>query len=73
VNGAPAPCIPANAWMRAVAVPAGRSGVLLTFRSTYLAAGAATSLLALALIAGLLLRVAPSREPKATVSATAGA
>jgi hypothetical protein len=55
VNGAPAPCVPANAWMRAVPVPAGGSEVALTFRSTYLAWGAMLSLLALAAIAGLLL------------------
>ncbi|HJX53920.1 MAG TPA: hypothetical protein VJ801_14225 [Polyangia bacterium] len=55
VNGAPAACIPANAWMRAVLVPAGKSQVVLTFHSTYLASGAAISLAALALILGLLL------------------
>ena len=56
VNGAPAPCIPANAWMRAVPIPAGTSEVVLVFRSTYLAGGAALSLIALALIVGLLAR-----------------
>ena len=56
VNGAPAPCIPANAWMRAVPIPAGSSEVVFTFRSTYLAAGAALSLAALAVMAGLLFR-----------------
>jgi hypothetical protein len=55
VNGAPAPCVPANAWMRAVPVPAGTSEVVLTFHSTYLVCGGLLSLLALAAIAGLLL------------------
>jgi hypothetical protein len=56
VNGSPAPCVPANAWMRAVPVPAGSSEVALTFRSTHLATGAAISLGALLLI-GLLLSI----------------
>ena len=47
VNGKPAPCVPANVWMRAVPVPAGRSEVRLTFRSTYLVAGAGISLVSL--------------------------
>lgn len=50
VNGAPAPCVAANAWMRAVPVPAGRSRVVLSFRSRYLALGAAVSLGTLALL-----------------------
>jgi hypothetical protein len=56
VNGAPGLCIPANAWMRAVLVPAGKSQVEFTFHSTYLATGAAISLAALAVILILLLR-----------------
>jgi hypothetical protein len=61
VNGLPAPCIPANAWMRAVPVPAGKSQVVLTFHSTYLVLGAAISLATLALIVFLLVwrRTAP--------------
>jgi hypothetical protein len=55
VNGLATRCIPANAWMRAVTVPRGRSEVVLTFRSTWLGRGAAISLLAAALILGLLL------------------
>jgi hypothetical protein len=55
VNGASVPCVPANAWMRAVPVPAGESEVVLSFRSTYLASGAAISLAALVVLAGLLL------------------
>ena len=56
VNGLPAPCIPANAWMRAVPVPAGKSQVVLTFHSTYLVLGAVISLATLVLIAFLLVR-----------------
>src|SRR4029450_7568953 len=50
VNGAPAPCVAANAWMRAVPVPAGRSRIVLSFRSRYLALGAAVSLGTMALL-----------------------
>jgi hypothetical protein len=56
VNGAEAPCIPVNAWMRGVPVPAGRSQVLLTFHSRFLALGACISLLALAGLVLLLRR-----------------
>jgi hypothetical protein len=56
VNGLPTPCIPANAWMRAVAVPAGKNQVVLTFHSTYLVPGAVISLAALALVIFLLAR-----------------
>lgn len=51
VNGAPAPCLPANGWMRAVPVPPGTSRVELRYRSTWLPAGAALSLLGAALLA----------------------
>ena len=51
VNGEVAPCIPANAWMRAVPVPAGQTQVVLGFRSTYLPWGAALTLGALAVLA----------------------
>lgn len=54
VNGAPALCLPANVWMRAVPVSAGGSEVVLTFRSTYLLPCTAISLAALAVIAALL-------------------
>jgi len=56
VNGVGAPCIPANAWMRAVVVPPGKSQVELTFHSTYLALGAAISVLARAVLLVLLFR-----------------
>jgi hypothetical protein len=56
VNGTSAPCIPANAWMRAVRVPAGKSQVEMTFHSTYLLLGSVISLAALALVILLLAR-----------------
>ena len=43
VDDVPARCIPANAWMRAVPVPAGSSRVVLRFRSRMLLAGALVS------------------------------
>jgi hypothetical protein len=56
VNGARADCVPTNAWMRGVPVPAGKHHVVLRFHSTYLLAGAAISLAALAAILTLLVR-----------------
>jgi len=56
VNGSSVPCIPANAWMRAVLVPAGKSQVEMTFHSTYLVLGSVISLVALAIILVLLFR-----------------
>jgi hypothetical protein len=55
VNGEQARCQPANVWMRSVPVPAGRSEVVLSYRSTYFALGAAISLVTLALLLALLL------------------
>jgi hypothetical protein len=46
VDGIETPCVPANAWMRAVAVPAGTHRVELRFRSRLLLPGALLSLLA---------------------------
>jgi hypothetical protein len=60
VNGVLEPCIPANAWMRAVVVPAGRSEVVMTFRSTYLLWGLLISLVALVVVLGLLIFPRPS-------------
>jgi hypothetical protein len=60
VDGSPAPCVPANAWMRAVEVPAGRHRVELRFRSRLLLPGA---LLCLVTAAGLAF--AWRREPQA--------
>ena len=56
VDGASAPCIPANAWMRAVAVPAGRHQVELRFRSRWLLPGALVFLLASGGLGVLVLR-----------------
>ena len=56
VAGRPAECFPANAWMRAVLVPAGRSQVVFTYRSTYFALGAGISLATFALLVALCLR-----------------
>jgi hypothetical protein len=53
VNGTPAPCLPVNAWMRGVSVPAGTSEVVVTFQSTYLLPGLLISVVAL--IAALVL------------------
>ena len=53
VDGRPAPCLPANAWMRAVGLPAGAHRVVLRFHSRLLGGGtvlcAATALLLLGL------------------------
>jgi hypothetical protein len=56
VNGSAASCLPANAWMRAVPVPAGKSEVVLTFRSTRLSYGAGLSLLGLGIVVALRAR-----------------
>lgn len=63
VNGATVPCMPANAWMRAVVVPQGTSEVVFAFHSTYLARGVALSLLGLLAVAGLGLRVRRRATP----------
>lgn len=54
VDGRTVPCMVANAWMRAVPVPAGTRRVVFTFRSTYLVAGAAVSLVALVVLLVLM-------------------
>jgi hypothetical protein len=56
VNHSAAPCVPANAWMRAVPVPAGTSQVEMTFHSTYLLPGALISLATLVAILWMLFR-----------------
>lgn len=58
VDGAPTPCLPANAWMRGVAVPAGRHTVVLSFEQRWIGLGAALSLAALV---ALLVVVLPRR------------
>jgi hypothetical protein len=55
IDGAPAPCVPANAWMRAVEVPAGTHRVELRFRSRWLGPGAGLALLTAGVL-GLLVR-----------------
>jgi hypothetical protein len=62
VNGTEAPCIPVNAWMRGVPVPAGRSHIVLSFHSRFLALGACISLLALAGLVFLLWRPRAQRK-----------
>lgn len=59
VDADPAPCVPANAWMRAVEVPSGAHRVELRFRSRWLGPGA---LLALATAAVLTLLVRRERR-----------
>jgi hypothetical protein len=56
VNGQPAPCQPANVWMRAIPVPAGRSEVVLQYHSRFLLLGAILSVIALAVLARMLRR-----------------
>jgi hypothetical protein len=63
VDGRPAECFPANAWMRAVLVPAGNSDVVFTYRSTYFALGAGISLATFALLLLLVLRPARGNSP----------
>jgi hypothetical protein len=52
VDGRRAPCVPANAWMRAVPVPEGRHEVVLRFRSRRLGPGVALSVGALLVLGG---------------------
>jgi hypothetical protein len=56
VDGVAAACLPANAWMRAVPVPAGRHRVELRFRSRWLLPGVLLSLLTAAGLAVLARR-----------------
>jgi hypothetical protein len=69
VNGAPVVCMPVNAWMRGIPVPAGRSQVLLTFHSRFLALGASLSLFTLAGLVVLLIRARVRRAPTTRESA----
>jgi hypothetical protein len=71
VDGSRAECLPANAWMRAVPVPAGHHRVVLRFRSRWLLPGALVSLSAAALLAVLVRRDRRS-GPLETTPAGAG-
>jgi hypothetical protein len=68
VDGSPAAVVPANAWMRAVSVPAGRHQVELRFRSRWLLPG---TLLCLLTAAGLAILVHRQRraDPQTTPAA----
>lgn len=56
VDGDTIPCLPANGWMRAVVVPAGRHRVELSFHSRWLWTGILVSLMTAAALLGLALR-----------------
>jgi hypothetical protein len=56
VDGVSTPCIPANAWMRAVALPAGRHQVELRFHSRWLLPGTLLFLLTAGGLGVLVLR-----------------
>jgi hypothetical protein len=68
VDGAPGGCLPANGWMRAVPVPAGRHQVRLRFRSRWLGAGL---LLAGATLTGLSALAWRERRGGATLASAA--
>jgi hypothetical protein len=61
VDGAPAACVPVNAWMRGVPVPAGSHEVVLEYRSRWLARGAGLSAITLLCLVGWALRDARHR------------
>jgi hypothetical protein len=64
VNGEEAPCLPANAWMRAVPVPAGTSRVELRYEERWLLPSALVSLATITTLVMLARRRgAPSRAP----------
>jgi hypothetical protein len=56
VGGREIPCLPANAWMRAVPIPAGKQEIIFHFHSTLLIPGALLSILSLALALVVLRR-----------------
>ncbi len=67
VDGASAPCLPANAWMRAVEVPAGAHRVEMRFHSRWLGPGALLALLT----AGALMFLV-HRERRVTAGGSGG-
>jgi hypothetical protein len=71
IDGQPAACLPVNAWMRAVPVPAGRHQVRLYFRPDYLLPGFLISLASLGLLVAAVARrgrplQSPRGEPEVT-------
>jgi hypothetical protein len=68
VNDRPMPCVPVNAWMRGVPVPAGESRVVLTFTSTYLIEGAWVSAFALLVLGLLALGPRRARPPRSNAT-----
>jgi len=79
IDGRECPCVPANAWMRAIPVPAGRHQVRLHFRQDYLLPGLLISVLSAGLIVAVLAKAGrrvPStagRQDASQVPAAAGA
>jgi hypothetical protein len=79
IDGQPGACLPANAWMRAVPVRAGRHQVRLYFRQDYLLPGFLISLASLGLLVAAVARPrrptpSPLAEPEvARVPAQPGA
>ncbi len=61
IDGEPAICFPANAWMRAVQVPAGRHEVVFRFRSRWLAPGVGLAMVMLLILAAWAWRDWPRR------------
>ena len=72
IDGQEAPCVPANAWMRAFPVPPGRHQVTFRFRSRLLGWGAALSASTLLALVLLTLRGRP-RKTTADGRLTTGA
>ena len=58
------PCIPANGWMRAVPIPAGKQSITFHYRSTWLVQGGLLSMLSLALALVVLRRRVHAGAPE---------
>jgi hypothetical protein len=72
VDGSHAECLPANAWMRAVSVPAGRHRVEFRFHSRWLLPGALLGFFTAALIGVLVRRERRSAARPTTTGGAAG-